>query len=202
MARSCEPLEILQPTRSGRPGDQGCGDGPRQSSSELRFDVRMTGKIRRRSPPMKLVSAAVDRQQATAEPKDRISGCSSASPGGIWEKKVRLNFLSSAPHTWRAQGPEEHGPQRAETPRGQSRDLHVTSTRHCRENQLSQGHSRCWQRRHCQRRLPVTTHSAFAALAHAQARRRWAVGDLSPSQAGSGNEPVIRAIEASALLGT
>jgi len=39
--------------------------------------------------------AAVDPQQAVAEPKDRISGGSIALPGAF-EKKVRLNFLSSA----------------------------------------------------------------------------------------------------------
>ena len=58
-------------------------------------DPRAPGKTRRQSPRMKLVSVAVDYQRAAAEPKDRISGCSSALPGGIWGKKVRLNFLSS-----------------------------------------------------------------------------------------------------------
>ena len=44
---------------------------------------------------MQLVSAAIDPQQAAAEPKDRVSGCSRALPEGLWETKVRLNFLSS-----------------------------------------------------------------------------------------------------------
>jgi len=44
---------------------------------------------------MTLFWAAVDPQQAAAEPKDHISACSRALPGGIWQKKVRLNFLSS-----------------------------------------------------------------------------------------------------------
>ena len=44
---------------------------------------------------MKLVSVAVNHQQAAADPKDRISGCSSALPEGLWEKKGRLNLLSS-----------------------------------------------------------------------------------------------------------
>jgi hypothetical protein len=49
----------------------------------------------RRSPRMKLVGAAIDPQQAAAEPKDCISGCSRALTGGLGEKKVRLNCLSS-----------------------------------------------------------------------------------------------------------
>ena len=44
---------------------------------------------------MKLDSVAVNHQQAAADPKDRISGCSSALPEGLWEEKGRLNFLSS-----------------------------------------------------------------------------------------------------------
>jgi len=44
---------------------------------------------------MNLVQAAVDHRTAAAEPKDRISGCSSTLPEGLREKKVRLNFLSS-----------------------------------------------------------------------------------------------------------
>jgi len=40
--------------------------------------------------------AAVDRQKAAAELKDRIIGCSRALAGGLWEEKVRSNFLSSA----------------------------------------------------------------------------------------------------------
>ena len=44
---------------------------------------------------MRLVTTATDPRQAAAEPKDRIRGCSRASTGGLWEKKVRLNFLSS-----------------------------------------------------------------------------------------------------------
>jgi hypothetical protein len=38
---------------------------------------------------------AVVTQQAAAEPKDTISGCSSALPGSIREKKARLYFPSS-----------------------------------------------------------------------------------------------------------
>ena len=52
------------------------------------------GKTRRQTLRMTLIWAAVDPQQADAELKDRISGCSRALPGGHWEKKVRLNFLS------------------------------------------------------------------------------------------------------------
>jgi len=44
---------------------------------------------------MKLVWAAIDPQQADAEPKCRISGCSRALPGSLWEKKGCLSFLSS-----------------------------------------------------------------------------------------------------------
>jgi len=71
------------------------GDRLRRSFSEPRFGVRLIGSPRRRSPRMKLVWAAIDPQQAAAEPRDRISGYSRALPGGHGEKKVRLNFLSS-----------------------------------------------------------------------------------------------------------
>ncbi len=56
----------------------------------------MEGKTRKPSPQMKLASAAVDHRQAAAEPLDCISGCSSALPGGQWEEKGRLNFLSAS----------------------------------------------------------------------------------------------------------
>ena len=52
-------------------------------------------KPRERSPLMTLFQAAVDLQQAAAEPKNRIGGCSGVLPESLWEKKVRLNFLSS-----------------------------------------------------------------------------------------------------------
>ena len=39
--------------------------------------------------------AAVDPQQAAAELKDRVSGCSRAFPGAFGRKKARLNFMSS-----------------------------------------------------------------------------------------------------------
>ena len=44
---------------------------------------------------MKLVWVAIETKQAVAEPKNRISGCSKALPGGLLEKKVRLNFKLS-----------------------------------------------------------------------------------------------------------
>jgi len=75
--------------------DTTLGDRLRQSFSEPRFGARSPGRTRRRSPRMKPFWAAIDPQQAAAAPKDRISGCSRALPGCLWEKKVRLNFLSS-----------------------------------------------------------------------------------------------------------
>jgi len=41
---------------------------------------------------MTLFWAAIDPQQADAEPKDRISGCSRAFPGGLWERKSAFEF--------------------------------------------------------------------------------------------------------------
>ena len=49
--------------------------------------IQRFGKTRRRSPRMKLVWAAIDPQQAAAEPKDRISGSSRALPGAVGRKK-------------------------------------------------------------------------------------------------------------------
>jgi len=94
--RNCKRPEILQPTRFRRPGGQGRGARLRQRFSESRFGATLLGKTRSRSPRMKLVWAAIDPEQAAAEAKHRISGCSGASPGAFKRKKVRLNFLSSA----------------------------------------------------------------------------------------------------------
>jgi len=44
---------------------------------------------------MTLFGVAIDPQQAATEAKNRISGCSSALPGRLWDRRVRLNFLSS-----------------------------------------------------------------------------------------------------------
>jgi len=76
VGRSCKRPETFQPTRFRRPGTQGRRDRLRQSFSEPRFGIRLLGKTRRRSPRMNLVLAAIDPQQAAAEPRDRISRCS------------------------------------------------------------------------------------------------------------------------------
>jgi len=87
IGRNCKRPERLQPTRFRRPGDQGRGDRLRQGFSKPRLGARSPGKTRITSPRTAPVWAAVDHQQAAAEPKDRISGCPRAPPGGLWEKK-------------------------------------------------------------------------------------------------------------------
>jgi hypothetical protein len=97
VGRSCKRPEKPQPTRFRRPGGQGRGGLLRQSFSAPRFGATLPGKTRRLSPRMPLFWAAVDPQQAAAEPRDLTSGWSRALPGGLREKKARLNFLSSRP---------------------------------------------------------------------------------------------------------
>ena len=87
VGHSCKRPEILQPTRFRRPGDRGRGDRLRQGFVEPSFGATLPGETRRRSPRMELAWAAVDPQQAAAEPKDRVRGRSRALPGAFGRKK-------------------------------------------------------------------------------------------------------------------
>jgi hypothetical protein len=61
---------------------------------------------------------------------------------------VQRNGCGSSPHrSKRARGPESR--PRGASPRGQGRDLRVSSTQRCRQRQLSIVHSGTWQRRRC-----------------------------------------------------
>ena len=94
VGRSCKRPEILQPTRFRRPGAQGRGDRLRQGFVEPRIGTSLPGKTRGWSLRMTHFRAAVDHQQAAAEPKDCSVGVRCASGKGPWGEKVRLNCLS------------------------------------------------------------------------------------------------------------
>ena len=92
VGRNCKRPEIPQSTHFRRPGANGRGDRLRHSFSEPRFGARSQGKPRSRFPRIKLISAAIDPRQAVVEPKDCVSGLSSALPGGPWGEKKAFEF--------------------------------------------------------------------------------------------------------------
>ena len=92
MGRSCKRPETLQPTRFRRPGIQGSGGLLRQGFAKPKFGARCHGETRRLSPRMTHFWAAIDPQQAAAEPRDRVSGCPSALPGQPLGEKSAFEF--------------------------------------------------------------------------------------------------------------